>query len=83
MAEISDHHGRGRGRTMGQLGAAVDAGSIAGPILAGFVWSAWGVGALFAVRIAVAVLAELYAWLILPRATARSAEARAKPLPAQ
>jgi DHA1 family multidrug resistance protein-like MFS transporter len=68
MAEISGHDRSRRGRTMGYLSAAEDAGSIAGPVLAGFVWGAWGVGILLGVRMVLAVVTELYAVLVLPRA---------------
>jgi MFS family permease len=71
MAEISGHDPARRGRVMGKLGAAEDAGSVAGPILAGLLWSAWGVGALLAVRIGLAVVAEVYAGLVLPLGTRR------------
>jgi hypothetical protein len=37
---------------MGSLSAGEDAGEIAAPILAGFLWSTWGVPALLGVRIA-------------------------------
>lgn len=46
---------------MGSLSAGEDAGEVAGPILAGFLWSTWGVPALLGVRIALAVVTELYA----------------------
>lgn len=67
-AELSDRHPGQRARVMGWLGAAEDAGSVAGPILAGLIWSGFGVAALLGLRMALAVLAELYALLVLPRA---------------
>jgi hypothetical protein len=45
---------------MGYLSAGEDAGEVAGPIAAGFIWAMWGVPALLAARIAVAVAAEVY-----------------------
>lgn len=69
MAGLSERDPQGRGHVMGWLSAAEDAGSVAGPILAGLVWSAWGVAALLGVRIALAVLTELYALVVLPRGT--------------
>jgi MFS family permease len=60
MAGASDHDPRNRARTMGVLSLGEDAGDAAGPIVAGFLWSTWGVGALFGVRIALAILTELY-----------------------
>lgn len=67
-AELSGRHPGQRGRVMGWLGAAEDAGSVAGPILAGLIWSGFGVTALLSLRIALAILTEIYALLILPRA---------------
>jgi hypothetical protein len=45
---------------MGYLSAGEDAGEVTGPILAGFLWSMWGVPALLGVRIAFAVVTEVY-----------------------
>jgi hypothetical protein len=42
------------------MSAGEDAGEFAGPILAGFLWSTWGVPVLLAVRIALAVVTEIY-----------------------
>lgn len=64
MVEVSSSNASGRGKTMGIMGAAEDAGSIAGPVLAGLLWSTWGVAALFGVRILLAVLTEIYAIII-------------------
>jgi hypothetical protein len=61
---------RRRARTMGSLSAGEDAGEVAGPILAGFLWSVWGVPALLGVRIGLAVVTELYA-VVLTRALRR------------
>lgn len=74
MADLSNHDRARRGRVMGPLGAAVDAGSIAGPIVAGLLWTVWGIGALLAARIALAILTEVYAWWILTRATAQTSD---------
>jgi MFS family permease len=60
MAHVSSFDRRRRARTMGYLSAGEDAGEAAGPIVAGFIWSMWGVPVLLGVRIAVAVVAELY-----------------------
>jgi hypothetical protein len=45
---------------MGYMSAGEDAGEMAGPILAGFLWSTWGAPVLFAVRIGWALAAEIY-----------------------
>lgn len=77
MAELAGRDPAGRGRAMGWLGASEDAGAVAGPIVAGLVWSAWGVGALLGLRMALAVVAELYAAVVLPRALGRGRSAPA------
>jgi MFS family permease len=60
MAHVSSFDRRRRARTMGYLSAGEDAGEATGPILAGFLWSTWGVPALLGVRIAFAVVTEVY-----------------------
>jgi hypothetical protein len=40
---------------------AEDAGGVAAPVLAGFLWSMWGMAPLMAARIALAIVIELYA----------------------
>jgi MFS family permease len=89
MAHVSSFDRRRRARTMGYLSAGEDAGEAAGPIVAGFLWSTWGVPVLLGVRIAVAVSAELYTLVLMrslheleadaeppPRRTATGARAR-------
>lgn len=65
MAEHSEQDRRNRAHTMAMLSIGEDAGGIAGPILAGLLWSAWGVAAMLGVRIALAVLSEIYAIVIV------------------
>jgi MFS family permease len=60
MAHVSGFDRKRRARTMGYLSSGEDAGEVAGPIVAGLIWSAWGVPALLAVRIGVAIVTELY-----------------------
>lgn len=60
MAHVSAYDRKRRARTMGYLSSGEDAGEVAGPIAAGLIWSTWGVPALLIVRIAVAVVAEIY-----------------------
>jgi MFS transporter, DHA1 family, multidrug resistance protein len=69
MTEISGTDRARRGRIMGWLDAADDAGAIAGPILAGLLWTAGGVGVLLTARIGLAIAAEVYAVLLLSKAT--------------
>jgi MFS family permease len=66
MAHVAGFDRRRRARTMGSLSAGEDAGEVAGPILAGFLWSTWGVPVLLGVRIALAAATELYA-IVLSR----------------
>jgi MFS family permease len=60
MAHVAGFDRRRRARTMGSMSAGEDAGEFAGPILAGFLWSTWGVPVLLAVRIALALVTEIY-----------------------
>jgi MFS family permease len=64
MAQVAGFDRRRRARTMGSLSAGEDAGEVAGPIVAGFLWSTWGVAALLGVRIALAAATELYAIIL-------------------
>jgi DivIVA domain-containing protein len=70
MAHVAGFDRRRRARTMGSLSAGEDAGEIAGPILAGFLWSTWGVAALLGARIGLAAVTEIYA-VALGRSLAR------------
>lgn len=67
MAELSGHRPGRRARTMSQLSMGEDVGAMIGPILAGLLWGAWGVGALFGVRIILAVATEVYAGTVTRR----------------
>lgn len=72
MARVAEFDPRRRARTMSIVSLGEDAGEVAGPILAGLLWSTWGVGALFGVRIALALGTELYAVGLERRLGARS-----------
>jgi MFS family permease len=61
MAHVSSFDRPRRARIMGYLSAGEDAGEAAGPIVAGLLWSAFGIPAVLGVRIGLAVVAELYA----------------------
>jgi MFS family permease len=60
MAHVASFDPRTRARTMGFLRQGEDAGEIAGPIVAGVIWSVWGAPALLVLRAGLAVAAELY-----------------------
>lgn len=50
-----------RAQLMSIMSMGEDAGRAFGPILAGLLWSTWGIPVLFAVRILLAIVTELYA----------------------
>ncbi len=59
MAHVASHDRRHRARIMAWLGVGEDAGEVAGPIVAGLVWTAWGIPAVLGIRIGTAVAAEV------------------------
>jgi MFS family permease len=61
MAHVAGFDRKRRGRTFGSLSAGEDAGEVAGPVIAGFLWSTWGVPVLLGARIMLAVVTEIYA----------------------
>jgi len=61
MAYISSFDTRNRARTMSWMSMAEDAGGVVGPVLAGLLWSTWGIIALMAVRAVLAIATEMYA----------------------
>ncbi|MGH8875219.1 MAG: MFS transporter [Acidimicrobiia bacterium] len=61
MAQVASFDRRRRARTMSRLSLGEDLGAIAGPILAGVLWGAWGVGGLMGARIVLAAVTEVYA----------------------
>jgi MFS family permease len=72
MADVSSRDRRRRARVMGYLTAGEDAGDIAGPALAGLLWTVWGVPVLLLARVLVAAITEVYA-LVLERRQRRAA----------
>lgn len=64
MARVSSVDTARRAQRMGVTSLGEDAGNILGPILAGLIWSTWGVAAMLGVRIALAAVAEAYAWAL-------------------
>ncbi len=64
MAMVSDGDPSRRARTIGWLALGENAGEAAGPLLAGLVWSVWGVTAVLLIRAALAVVTEVYAVLL-------------------
>jgi MFS family permease len=64
MAEVSSFDKRNRARTMSWMSMGEDAGGVLSPILAGFLWSTWGITALMGVRVLLAIVTELYTFLV-------------------
>src|SRR5205807_2309544 len=63
MAQISSFDKRNRARTMGWMSMGEDAGGVFAPMLAGFLWSTWGITALMGSRVLLAIVTEVYATL--------------------
>lgn len=64
MAKVSDLDPVRRSRVLAWMSSAEDAGEMAGPILAGVIWTAFGLPALLMTRAVLAILTELYAVVI-------------------
>jgi MFS family permease len=64
MADVSSYDKRNRARTMSWMSMGEDAGGVLSPMLAGFLWSTWGIAALMGVRVLLASATELYAFLV-------------------
>nr|MBA2530443.1 MFS transporter [Euzebyales bacterium] len=64
MAHVASFDRRRRARTMGLISMGDDAGEIVGPILAGLLWSTWGVAVLLLARVGLAVATEIYAVVV-------------------
>jgi MFS family permease len=71
MADISSQDRRKRARIMGYLSAGEDAGGVVAPILAGLLWTGFGVPAALLGRVAFAVVAEGYTLWLEHRAPVR------------
>ncbi len=67
MAGVARQDGDHWPRVMAWLSVGEDAGEVAGPMVAGLVWSAWGVPALLVFRILVAIGAELVTVVVTRR----------------
>ncbi len=67
MASVAHQDRARRARVMAWLGMGEDAGEVVGPMVAGLLWSAWGVPALLVFRIAVAIVAEVGTFVTMRR----------------
>jgi MFS family permease len=74
MAQASSFDRRRRARTMSYLSLGEGLGETLGPLLGGFLWSAWGIGALLGVRVALALIGEIYALTIVGSAGSEERE---------
>jgi len=78
MAEISSFDTRNRARTMSWMSMGEDAGGLVAPVLAGFLWSTWGITVLMGARALLAVGTEVY--LVSIARSVESRELRPTPL---
>jgi MFS family permease len=87
MATVASYDRCTRARTISWLSMGEDAGGVVAPMLAGFLWSTWGITAVMAVRIVLAIVTEAYAFVVQhPAKRAASVKqhtAEAGPKPAQ
>ena len=60
MTHVSNSDKGRRAQTMNWLTMGEDAGDIVGPILAGFLWSTWGIAFALGVRALLALITEIY-----------------------
>ncbi|HEV8304911.1 MAG TPA: MFS transporter [Gemmatimonadales bacterium] len=67
MARLSSFDRRTRARTISFLTVGEDLGSILAPVLAGVLWSTWGIGVAMTARIGLALVTEAYAVVVVGR----------------
>jgi MFS family permease len=60
MAHVSDYAPQRRAQTMSWMLLGEDAGAIAGPIVAGLLWTTWGLPIMLGARVVLAIGTELY-----------------------
>jgi MFS family permease len=61
MARLAERDPRRRARIMAWLGSAEDLGEMTGPIVAGLIWSLWGLPAVLMARVLLGIVTEVYA----------------------
>lgn len=64
MARVSGFDRKRRAQVIGHLSMGEGLGEMLGPMLGGFLWHTWGLGVMLAVRVALAVIGEIYAVMI-------------------
>ncbi|MFL5262262.1 MAG: MFS transporter [Anaeromyxobacteraceae bacterium] len=82
MARVAKEEPSTRARTMSWLGMGEDLGELLGPLLAGALWSAFGIGVALGARIALALVSEVYAVRVAHAFDRPPAQAEAAPLAA-
>ncbi|MGH7490814.1 MAG: MFS transporter [bacterium] len=82
MAHVSSFDKRRRARTMSYMSMGEDAGDIAGPILAGFLWSTWGLTITLGARVVLAIVTEIYAMVVTRSMRKREASSYTRQEPA-
>jgi MFS family permease len=76
MAQAASLDRQRRARVMSYFGLGEGIGETIGPLLGGFLWNRWGVATMLGVRVALAVLGEIYA-LVAAKESGRPTEERA------
>ncbi|HQR34199.1 MAG TPA: MFS transporter [Blastocatellia bacterium] len=64
MARVSGLNRKRRAQVIGHLSMGEGLGEMLGPMLGGFLWHTWGLGVMLSVRVALAVIGEIYAVMI-------------------
>jgi len=78
MAYVSSFDRRNRARTISFLTVGEDLGSVIAPVFAGLLWTTWGLAAAMGARVVLALVTELYAFVVArPRVEGRRRPARA------
>lgn len=67
MAQVSAIDPSRRTQSLAWMSTAEDVGEMAGPVVAGVIWSLFGLPALLIVRTSLAVITEVYAWFLSRR----------------
>ena len=60
MAHVSSYDKSRRAQIMSWILVGEDAGTIAGPLLAGLLWSTWGLTVMLSARVVLAIITEVY-----------------------
>ena len=60
MARVAGQDKRSRARTVSWMCMGEDAGGVFGPVLAGLLWTGWGVPAVLGARVLLAIVTEVY-----------------------